>query len=127
MYFFAAADPIKDETGKVILNLTHATDITERKHAEEALRENEEAFRVIFENNSAAMAIIEKDTTISMVNDEYCKMSLYDKENLIGTSWTTHIPPEDLERLKEYNLPGSDFPDITFVDSLARGRTPSPY
>ncbi len=73
------------------------------KSREEALRENEEAFRIIFENNSAAMAIIERDTTISMVNDEYCKMSLYDKENLIGTSWTTQIPPEDLERLKEYN------------------------
>ena len=71
-------------------------EITERKRAEEA-------FRAIFENNSAAMAIIEKDTTISMVNDEYCKMSLYDKENLIGTSWTTQIPHEDLERLKEYN------------------------
>ena len=39
LYFIAKANPIKDDTGKVILNLTTATDITERKQAEEALRE----------------------------------------------------------------------------------------
>ncbi len=34
LYFYATADPVKDETGKVILNLTHATDITDRKRVE---------------------------------------------------------------------------------------------
>ncbi len=37
LFFIAKANPIKDESGNVILNLTHATDITGRKHAEEAL------------------------------------------------------------------------------------------
>ena len=49
------------------------------------------------------MAIIELDTTISMVNEEYCKVSGYTKQEVIGTSWTQQIPPADLERLKEYN------------------------
>ena len=62
------------------------------------LLESEENFRLIFENNSAAMAIIEPDTTISMVNEEYCRMSGYTKEEVIGMSWTQQIPPEDLER-----------------------------
>jgi PAS domain S-box-containing protein len=79
------------------------TDFTERKKAEEALHESEEKFRAIFENNSSALAIIEKDTTISMVNREYCKMGGYEEKDVIGTSWTKQIPPEDLERLKEYN------------------------
>ncbi|MCX6690327.1 MAG: PAS domain S-box protein, partial [Methanoregula sp.] len=78
-------------------------DITERKRAEEALRDSEENFRSIFENNSAAMAIIEPDTTISMVNEEYCNLSGYTKQEVIGMSWTKQIPPEDLERLKEFN------------------------
>jgi PAS domain S-box-containing protein len=39
LYFIAKANPIKDESGKVILNLTHATDITERKRAEQALQQ----------------------------------------------------------------------------------------
>jgi len=37
MYFIAKANPIKDETGKIILNLTTAIDITERKLAEKEL------------------------------------------------------------------------------------------
>jgi len=41
LYFIAKANPVKDETGKVVLNLTHATDITDRKLAEEALQESE--------------------------------------------------------------------------------------
>ncbi|MEQ8224560.1 MAG: PAS domain S-box protein, partial [Candidatus Eremiobacterota bacterium] len=78
-------------------------DITERRRSEEALCRSEDKFRTIFESNSAAMAIIEPDTTISMVNDAYCQMSGYKKEEVIGMSWTEQIPPEDLERLKEYN------------------------
>jgi len=90
-------------------------DITARKKAEEALRESEEKFRLIFENNSSAIAIIEPDTTISMVNKEYCKVSGYKKQEVIGMSWTQQIPPEDLERLKEFNrrrlLNPTDAPD----------------
>jgi PAS domain S-box-containing protein len=73
------------------------------KRAEETLSESEEKFRTFFENSSSAMAIIERDTTISMVNKEYCKLGLYEEKDVVGTSWTKQIPLEDLDRLKEYN------------------------
>jgi len=38
LYFYATANPIKDETGTVILSLTHAVDITKRKLAEEKVK-----------------------------------------------------------------------------------------
>ncbi|MEI6455727.1 MAG: PAS domain S-box protein [bacterium] len=79
------------------------TDSTELKHTMEELRLTEEKFRVFFEKSSAALAIIEPDTTISMVNDAYCQMGGYSKEEVIGMSWTRQIPPGDLERLMEYN------------------------
>jgi PAS domain S-box-containing protein len=96
-------------TSIVIINVTRIifrnADKEEGKRilAEKALRESEEKFRAIFENNSSALAIIEPDTTISMVNDAYCLMSGYSHEEVVGMSWTLHIPPGDLERLKEYN------------------------
>ena len=41
LYYLAKTNPIKDIHGNVIMNLTHAIDITERKLAEELLKENE--------------------------------------------------------------------------------------
>ena len=78
-------------------------EIRNRHNAEKILLESEEKYRAIFENNSAATAIIETDTTVSMVNEAYCQMSGFTAEEVIGTSWTQQIPPQDLERLKEYN------------------------
>jgi PAS domain S-box-containing protein len=60
-------------------------------------------FRAAFEGNPAAMVIVEPDSTISMVNDAYCRLSGYAREEVVGTSWTMQIPPGDLERMKEYN------------------------
>ena len=78
-------------------------DITERKRVEESLRISEENFRAIFENSSSAIAVINPDTNIYMVNNAYCQLSGYTKEEVVGMSWTKQIPPDDLERLKEYN------------------------
>jgi len=111
----AVISSIRNEQGKITHFLAVKEDITERKQAEEALHRSEEKFRAIFENNSSALALIEPDTTISMVNDAYCHMSGYTREEVIGMSWTQQIPPEDLERLKEYNrrrlLDPDDAPD----------------
>lgn len=50
MYFFATANPIKDDNGKVVLVLTHATDITELKNAHKKIREKDEEFRKLSAN-----------------------------------------------------------------------------
>jgi len=89
-FFYKTSRRLKDE-------------ITSRINTENVLFESEEKYRIIFENNSAAMAIIEPDTTVSMVNEAYCQMSGFTKEEVIGSSWTQHVPPQDLDRLKEYN------------------------
>jgi PAS domain S-box-containing protein len=84
-------------------NATLVEEIKERKRVEEKLRQSEENFRVIFENNSSAIAIIEQDTTIIMVNDAFCQMIGFAKEEVVGMSWTQLVPPEDRDRLKDLN------------------------
>jgi PAS domain S-box-containing protein len=42
LYYLATTNPIKDESGQVILNLTHATDITKLKQIEHMLQEKSE-------------------------------------------------------------------------------------
>ena len=94
---------VLDDKGKVLYHEGIMRDVTERKLAVDALQESGERFRKIFESNSAAIAIIGVDTTILMVNDAYCQISGYTREEVVGMSWTKQIPPGDLERMKEYN------------------------
>ncbi|MEI6123378.1 MAG: PAS domain S-box protein [Bacteroidota bacterium] len=83
--------------------ITTIVDINQRKLAEQTAAENLKKFEAIFNNNSAAIATIEPDTTIVMVNDAYCKMSGYSRKDVIGSSWIKQIPPHDLDRLMEYS------------------------
>jgi len=80
-----------------------------------ALQTSEERFRTIFENNTSAILILETDTTVSMVNDAYCDLTGFSREEIVGQSWTRLIPESDQKRLTEYNrlrLQGStDVPD----------------
>ncbi len=79
-------------------------DISERKKTEEAIRQREEIYRTIFENTGTAMIITEHDTTISLTNDEFEKLSGYTKEELEGKkSWKEFVIPEDLDRLMGYH------------------------
>ena len=60
----------------------------------------EDVFRIAFENNAAATAIFNLDTTIAMVNDAFCKISGYTREDIVGMSWVKQLPTNELVRLK---------------------------
>lgn len=67
-------------------------------------REWEEKYRTIFETTGSATAIIEEDTTISMANAEFVRLSGYSKNQLEGKiSWQEFISKDDLEKMKEYH------------------------
>lgn len=60
-----------------------------------------ELYKAIFENNSQAMAIIESDSTVSMVNDAFCRTSGFSREEVIGSNWMTNVAKEEVERLRK--------------------------
>ncbi len=68
-----------------------------------ALQKSEERFRTIFESNTSAILIIETDSSVTMVNDAYLKITGYSREDVIGKSWTNLIPETERERLVGYN------------------------
>jgi PAS domain S-box-containing protein len=81
-----------------------AQDITLLKEKEEELIKSEGKYRTTFENTGTAMAILEEDATISLVNTQFEKLSGYSKEEIEGKmKWTTLIHPDDLEKMREYN------------------------
>ncbi|NJD51416.1 MAG: PAS domain S-box protein [Candidatus Methanoperedens sp.] len=84
--------------------LTAARDITERKRMENALKESENTYRTVFETTGTAMGIIEEDTKISLVNEEFEKLTGYPREEVEGKkSWTEFVVKEDLERMIKYH------------------------
>ena len=79
-------------------------DITERVQAEEALKQSETRYQVLFETAATAMGIFEEDTTIALVNAEFEKLSGYSKDEIQGKfKWTEFIAKEDLKKMEDYN------------------------
>ena len=78
------------------------TDITERKQAEEALRESETKFRLAFENAPIGMALCNMDGSYVQANPAYCNMLGYNQLELQKLTFKDFTPPEDLEKQRPY-------------------------
>jgi len=65
---------------KAMLSL--ATDITERRRAEEALRKSEERYREIFEGSRDGFVVVDVDGAFLHANRAYCEMLGYSNEEL---------------------------------------------
>lgn len=76
-----------DEDGTPAIAEGTARDITERKQAEEMLRQSEEKFSRAFRHSSLGFTITSlRDGRYLDVNDSYCAMSGFSREELIGKS-----------------------------------------
>ncbi len=73
-------------------------DITERKYAEEILKESEERFRKIFEESPLCIAMTDKDMGIIRANNAYCRMLGYSEEELNGMTYKDFTHPDDIQK-----------------------------
>ena len=75
-------------------------DITERKRAEETVRESEQKYRTVFETTGTATVLIENDGMISLANSEFARLSGYPKDEIESRKkWTEFVVKEDLDRM----------------------------
>jgi PAS domain S-box-containing protein len=80
------------------------TDITPRIKSEEEVKKSEAYYRTIFENTGTATIIIEDNTTISLANSEFEKLSGYSKEELEGRkSWIDLLVEDEIETVMDYH------------------------
>jgi PAS domain S-box-containing protein len=77
-------------------------DITERKQAEEELRESEERFRRIFDEGPFGMGLESPDHTIVAANKALCELLGYTEQELAGQNSADITHEEDREKSKDY-------------------------
>ena len=83
-----------------------ARDITERKQADQALRDSEERFRKVFEEGPLGMAVLDPSDHFVRANEALCRMLGYQEEELIGLTFIDITHPEDIDvgKQQSYNL-----------------------
>lgn len=76
-------------------------DITERKRAELGLQESEAKFSTTFLNSPIAMVIMSTDGKFTEVNQSFCELIGYSREEIIGKNITDYgiISSQDREKL----------------------------
>jgi len=106
---------LRDENGVKTHNQGILVDITERKISEEKLRKSEEKFRRIVETAAEGFLLMNENLVITDVNDAYCNLTGYSREELIG------ITPLDFatEEFRTYMTTNRDSILATEVRELA--------
>jgi PAS domain S-box-containing protein len=96
----SSGHPVLDGNGEFIAFIGTATDVTERKRAEEALRESEVKIRRLVDSNIIGIFIWDFDGRILEANDEFLRMVGYDREDLLAESiwWKDLTPPDWRDR-----------------------------
>ncbi|WP_224960888.1 ABC transporter substrate-binding protein [Geomonas subterranea] len=79
------------------LNAVLQAEVSERKSAEAALKESEQQLRVTFETSQAGIIMVDPQGIIRFANNRMAEMFGCGMDQLIGSSYTSHLHPDQHE------------------------------
>ena len=92
---------LKDDNQQIIGFLGIAKDITERKQAEEALRESEQRFVTLAAAAPVAIFRINQDNSCTYVNEFWTQITGQEANVALGYGWINTIHPDDREQIHQ--------------------------
>jgi len=116
---------LHDEDGNPIGRFGIGRDITERKHAEEALRRSEEKYRLVVDHANEAI-FIAQNGMMKFVNPKAVRISGYSEQELTSKPFTEFIHPEDREKVIDRQmkrLRGEELPPVYHFRITAKDGT----
>ncbi len=89
--------PIEVEGRTLLYSIIH--DITQRKQAEEALRESREQYRLLVDNSTDYIAKIDRSGRVVFASETARRFHGYRPEELVGTTSFDRVHPHDRDRV----------------------------
>ena len=93
--------PVKGKDGEIMGCVLVFRDVTMDYEQREALRKNEERFRILSNELPALICEFLPDTTLTFVNNAYCEFFGISEEELVGRPFLVLIPEETREDTKK--------------------------
>jgi len=91
------SSPLPNPDGTVDKVIEIVRDITDRKRAEEKLRESEEKYRLLIENQTDLVVKLDSEGRFEFVSPSYCEMFGKAEEELIGKKFMPLVHEDDQE------------------------------
>lgn len=107
---------IKDNNGKVIFNEGICKDITDRKNAEDALRESEQLFTTLAQVSPVGIFRTDPDGYTTYVNPTWTRLAGIAAEKAMGDGWLDAVHPEDREKLRRGWVDDSRKQDVSVAE-----------
>ena len=95
-----SATSIKDDKGTILGTVLVFRDITDQRRMEQELRDSEEKYKHIAENSIDGVGMAQNGTII-YINDAYCTMFGYRRDELMGENLLKVVAPEDRPLIEE--------------------------
>jgi PAS domain S-box-containing protein len=113
----------RDGVAEVVVTFV---DITERRQAEEALRESRNRAQLYLDIADVMLVALDREGRIEMINGHGCEILDSAPENLLGMDWfVTCLPPAEVPRVREIfaALTAGRLRGVERAESLVRTRT----